>query len=63
MQKIQTKKKSKEEALINKEKLYNNRNNVNKAFENEVFHLKMDFKKKSQICMIKHYQIESNSKC
>ena len=46
MQKIQTKKKSKEEALINKEKLYNNRNNVNKAFENEVFPFKDGFKKK-----------------
>ena len=43
MQKIQTKKKSKEEALINKEKLYNNRNNVNKAFENEAFPFKDRF--------------------
>ena len=43
MQKIQTKKKSKEEALINKEKLYNNRNNVNKAFENEAFPFKDGF--------------------
>ena len=34
---LDKKKKSEEEALINEEKLYNNRNNVIKAFENEVF--------------------------
>ena len=36
----------KEETLINTEKVYNNRNNVNNAFENEVFPFKDGLKKK-----------------
>ena len=38
--------KSKEEALINAEKLYNNRNNVIKAFEDGVFSFNDGFQKK-----------------
>ena len=51
--------KSKEEILINAEKLYNNRNNVIKTFEDGVFLFNGGFqkKKKSQICLIQHYQI------
>ena len=50
--------KYKEETLINGKKLYKNRNNVIKAFEEGVFPFKDGFKKKkSQICLIKHYQI------
>ena len=45
--------KSREEALNDAEKLYKDRNCVIKEF----FHLTMDFKKKSQICLTKHYQI------
>ena len=37
----------KEETLINTEKVYNNRNNVNNAFENEVFPFKDGLKKKT----------------
>ena len=48
--------KSKKETLINAEKLYNNRNNVIKAFEDGVFWFKDGFQQKSQICLIKHYQ-------
>ena len=48
--------------LINAKKLYNNRNNVIKAFENRVFPLRMDFKKKSQLCPIRNYQIGLKSK-
>ena len=38
------------------EKLYNNRDNVIKAFENRVFSFKDGFQKKES-CLIKHYQI------
>ena len=48
--------KSKEEALTKAEKLYNNRDNVIKAFENRVFSFKDGFQKKES-CLIKHYQI------
>ena len=43
--------------LINAKKLYNNRNNVIKAFENRVFPFKDGFQKKSQLCPIRYYQI------
>ena len=39
--------KSKEETIINAEKLYKNRNNVIKAFEDRVFPFNDGFKKKS----------------
>ena len=38
------------------EKLYNNRDNVIKAFENRVFSFEDGFQKKES-CLIKHYQI------
>ena len=48
----------KEQTLINTEKVYNNRNNVNNAFENGVFPFKdgLEKKKNSQRCLI-HYRI------
>ena len=49
--------KYKEETLINPKKLYKNKNNVIKAFEDGVFPFKDGFKKKSQTCLIKHCQI------
>ena len=49
--------KSQEEALINAENLYNNRNNAIKAFEDGVFPFNNGLLKMSQICPIKHYQI------
>ena len=48
------KRRERKETLNNAEMLYNSRNNVIKAF---FFHLKMDFKKKSQMCLMKHYHI------
>ena len=51
------KRKERKETLTNAEMLYNSRNNVIKAFEDNFFHLKMDFKKKSQMCLMKHYHI------
>ena len=35
----------------------NNRENVIKAFENNVFPFSEGFQKKSQACLINHYQI------
>ena len=49
--------KSREETLNDAEKLYKNRYNDIKAFENRVFPFNYGFFKKSQICLIKHYQI------
>ena len=49
--------KSKKEALINARKLYNNNNNVIKAFADRFFPFKDGFKKKSHECLTKHYQI------
>ena len=40
--------KSKKEALINAEKLYNNRNNVIKVFEDGVFSFNDGFQKKTE---------------
>ena len=48
---------SRKETLINAEKLCNNSNNAIEAFENGIFPFKNGFRKKSQICLIKHYQI------
>ena len=48
---------SRKETLINAEELYNNRNNVIEAFENGAFLFKHGFQKKSQVRLIKHYQI------
>ena len=55
-QKNSDKIKSRKETIINAERLYNNRNNVIKVFENGVFPLTLDFKKKSQARLIKHFQ-------
>ena len=41
--------KSTEEAPTNAEKVYNNRNNVIKAFENEVFPFRDGFQKKKRV--------------
>ena len=49
--------KYKEETLINAKKLYKSKNNVIRAFEVGVFLFKDGFQKKSQMCLIKHYQI------
>ena len=49
--------KSREETLNDAEKLYKNRYNVIKAFENRVFPFNCGFLKKIQICLTKHYQI------
>ena len=49
--------KSREETLINAKNLCNNRNNVIMALKTEFLPLKIDFKKTSQIYLMKHYQI------
>ena len=49
--------KPEEETLNDAEKLYKNRSNVITHLKIEFFRLTMDFKKKSQICLTKHYQI------
>ena len=48
---------SKKETLINAEKLYNNRKNVIKGFENGVFPLKINLKKKKRNKSIKFDRI------
>ena len=49
--------KSKEETLTNSGKLYNNRDNVIKTFENKVFPFSDGLKKKSLACLINYYKI------
>ena len=50
--------KSREETLNDAKKLYNNRNNVIKTFENRVFPFNHGFQKENQICLIKDNQTE-----
>ena len=50
--------KSNGETLTNAEKMYSNRNDVTEAFENRFFPFSHEFqKKKSQACLINHYEI------
>ena len=55
--KNQDKVNSRKETLINVEKLYNNRQKIIKAFETGIFAYIDRFKKKGQMCLMKHYQI------
>ena len=49
--------KSREETLNGAEKLYNNRSNVIKTFENRVFPFHYGFQKETPDVSEKHYQI------
>ena len=47
---------SKKETLISPEKVHNNRDNVIRAFENEILPFKNGFQKQESVCLITHYQ-------